>query len=1127
MPQLSASVGFEKSEFLNQRKVLIRWLAVCLVVGVGAVLAGYWAYERARQVEQSRVEMGIMAKTKTERLQEWIGVRTAGVNSQIEFLSEAGVLASWSAAGQPHDFAPLIDVLTKVRSIGNYTDVQLWDPASGAEVCLWGTKLHDSALREAWDKVGASTESVVGNFIVGQEQSIRVPFYARIRKEPGVDAWLLFVGLVDPGGIIFPTLGDWVHPSETGEFLLVNLAGAEVQVVNPSRQSVMATMTLDQEERPAVMAVKGVTGSVEGIDYRGQEVLAYVDRIGNSPWWLVAKKDREEVLGMAHSRVGVVALLLAGLLLFLAILLQVLFWRAARTRFSERLDQTKKAERRFRDAILGAPIPTMMVAEDGEIVEINAAWERLSGHAAADLKHLDDWIDRAFPDQGSEARKHSQGIFSVESAGSADFGCELCTPSGEKRYWSCRSAVTGELPDGRRVVTVFAMDLTASNLAEQKSHDTAEMVKAMFLHARAGLISYAADGRMMMVNPAAAKIVGGTVEEMLTANFTESENWRESGLLDAAQKALRENITVEVDVEIETVSGKKVALVGSFAPIKQGEDRWLFFAFSDELEKRQKDLELQRLLQQQKSFNATLAGEVAMHQRTISKHQLLQQALEAVPSGVVITTPLGIVEWANPAAATLTGYALSELVGQPTKILKSGRHEDKFYHKLWETISNGQAWTGELQNRRKDGSLYWESMVIAPVLSDSNSITHYVAIKRDISEHRKLEEQFQRSQRMESIGMLAGGLSHDLNNVLSPIMMGLELFRMRSTDPKEIARLDMLLKSTERGAGIVRQMLSFARGVDGERAPLDPMRLVKEVSSFLHETIPPSIELTTDVPEVVGMVMADITQMHQVMVNLAVNARDSMPDGGELKILVEEVRISDPLVTLSGLILAEGDYVVFVVRDTGTGISPESLERIFDPFFTTKPRGRGTGLGLSSVHGIVRGHEGAIDVSSELGVGTQFRVYLPRCDRNDGVSPFPEVEKVVEGKQRKVLLVDDEDSVRMVIAMTLEDCGFEVEQAADGQIAKEMFNRNPDAYAAVILDYMMPNANGTEVAQLMKETRPELPIILSSGVLSEKESPDESYEAYRKLGDVVMKKPFSATRLIAVMHDLLDRPDPA
>jgi len=144
------------------------------------------------------------------------------------------------------------------------------------------------------------------------------------------------------------------------------------------------------------------------------------------------------------------------------------------------------------------------------------------------------------------------------------------------------------------------------------------------------------------------------VEEMLTANFTESENWRESGLLDAAQKALRENITVEVDVEIETVSGKKVALVGSFAPIKQGEDRWLFFAFSDELEKRQKDLELQRLLQQQKSFNATLAGEVAMHQRTISKHQLLQQALEAVPSGVVITTPLGIVEWANPAAATLT-----------------------------------------------------------------------------------------------------------------------------------------------------------------------------------------------------------------------------------------------------------------------------------------------------------------------------------------------------------------------------------------------------------------------------------------------------------------------------------------
>ena len=782
-------------------------------------------------------------------------------------------------------------------------------------------------------------------------------------------------------------------------------------------------------------------------------------------------------------------------------------------------------ERRFRDAIDGAPVPAMIIAEDGRILEINRTWLKITGYSTAELKTIDDWIFRAFPDGAVSVRQHFDRTFDSDGGTlSRQFNCEVRTAEGEIRHWTCGTAITGELPDGLRVATTFATDVTAARAAEAEAKDTLEMVNAMFHHAGTGLISYRADGQAIIANPAAAKITGGSIEQLEAMNFNQTESWRKSGLITLAQQALDENLTVSVDVEFETTYGRSVALVGSFVPFKHADEHWLLFAFGDEKVERDAALAVEQHLSQQKSLNAKLEAEVAMHRSTIDRYRLLQRALEAVPSAVVITDPAGTIEWVNPAFSAMTGYGPGEVVGKSTNLLKSGRQDDTFYQKLWETVSNGEAWSGELENRRKDGTTYWESMVIAPVLSESRSITQYVAIKRDITEQRFLEEQYTRAQRMESIGMLAGGLSHDLNNVLSPIMMGLELFKMRSTKQTDIDRLEMLIKSAERGAGIVRQVLTFARGVDGERAPLNPVSLIKEVVSFLTETLPPGIEITTEYGENVRRVMADVTQIHQVLINLAVNARDAMPEGGELSMKVKETSIVKEVVTRSGLRLKPGNYVEFEIGDTGTGIPSEIVDRIFDPFFTTKPRGRGTGLGLSSVHGIVRGHEGAIDLNSVVGKGTQFHLYLPVCQLDEVEAPTAAGTVRPDGTGRVVLIVDDEEPVRMIMALTLEDCGFTVEEAVDGQEAIDKFGADPDRYDVVVLDLLMPRVNGGKVAEVVKGLRPQVPIVLSSGVLSDANAPDESLQTYRSLGDYVMKKPFSASRLLSVVQQALGGP---
>ena len=499
---------------------------------------------------------------------------------------------------------------------------------------------------------------------------------------------------------------------------------------------------------------------------------------------------------------------------------------------------------------------------------------------------------------------------------------------------------------------------------------------------------------------------------------------------------------------------------------------------------------------------------------TEARLHLQGQALEATANVVVITDTNGSIEWVNPAFTRSTGYTFEEAIGRNPRILKSGLQPEATYGELWRTITTGNSWSGELINSRKDGTQYSEEVTITPVRDRTGTITHFVAVKQDITQRKLLEKQLFETQRLEGIGLLASGIAHDLNNILSPILLSIE--QMRATYPGEQPSLDLIDQCARRGADIVRQVLTFSRGMDGTRVPLRIGRLVKEMGHLMSETLPRNIELNYDVSLAEDSVHVDPTQIHQVLLNLAVNARDAMPNGGrlEMKLSRESLGADNPQL---GAGAVPGDYVVISVSDTGTGIPPEILARIFDPFFTTKPRGRGTGLGLSTVHGIVRGHKGFIQVQSKLGTGTTFQVYLPAATVGEVAAQVQTEAPVVTGQGRLVLVADDEEAIRQVTRYVLEKNGFATLVVKNGNQAVEAFHTNQGRIKAVILDRMMPVMGGEEAARRIRQSAPYLPIILSTGLVAEG-SLLESENELRKLGiTAILHKPYDEAALMKML----------
>ncbi|MCI0539305.1 MAG: PAS domain S-box protein [Verrucomicrobiales bacterium] len=640
--------------------------------------------------------------------------------------------------------------------------------------------------------------------------------------------------------------------------------------------------------------------------------------------------------------------------------------------------------------------------------------------------------------------------------------------------------------------------------------------------------------------------------------------------------------------------------------------------------------------------------ERAERQRAEQQVRIQATALEAAANGILITDCEGTILSANSAFCSTAGYTLEEVVGKNPRFLKSGLHDAAFYRAMWDTIKAGRVWRGEVTNRRKDGTLYWEEMTITPVHATGGEITHFIGVRQDISERRaaeealraseerfrqlaeninevfwitdpaqrqmiyispayeiiwgrtcaslyqtpqswidaihpddqprvreairtkrmqgeydeiyrilrpdgslrwirdrafpirnaageiyrvvgtaeditqqhNLEEQFRQAQKMESIGQLAGGVAHDFNNILTVIQghVYLLLSDPALTPPTEEA-VDQISLAAEQAAGLTRQLLTFSRKQTMKRRLLDLNEVVGNMTKMLKRVLGEDISLEVSYASDLPMIDADPGMMEQIVMNLAVNARDAMPSGGQLLLRTARQSIDLDYVQ-SNAQATEGDYICLTVRDTGCGISPEVLPRIFEPFFTTKAVGKGTGLGLAMVYGIVQQHRGWITVESEVGTGTAFRTFLPVATPRENKESDQAAEGEARGGSETILLVEDEGAVRALVRNVLERYGYKVIEAVSGRSASRVWREHRGEIDLLLTDMIMPDGvTGRDLVDDLHSEKPSLPVIYTSGYSAEVVGKDCTLQD----GLNFLQKPYSPHKLVRAVRDVLDQ----
>jgi phosphate/phosphite/phosphonate ABC transporter binding protein len=472
----------------------------------------------------------------------------------------------------------------------------------------------------------------------------------------------------------------------------------------------------------------------------------------------------------------------------------------------------------------------------------------------------------------------------------------------------------------------------------------------------------------------------------------------------------------------------------------------------------------------------------------ITERMLLEQersrlvkAVEYAAESIIITDRDGTIQYVNPAFTKVTGYGREEVLGKNPHILKSGQHDQEFYAEMWDVLSRGESWSGHFVNRKKDGSLLDEDVAISPIVDGAGNIVNYVAVKHDVSERIELEKQLRQAQNMESIGTLAGGIAHDFNNILTAILGYAEIVLAALPEESPLrASQQHVITAGLRAADLVRQILTFSRHGEKKLLPLQPQLVVKEALKLLRSTVPTTIEFKLNIDEGCGAILADPTQIHQVVMNLCTNAYHAMREknGGVLGVVLSSVEL-DSEALQNKIDLQPGSYIRLEVSDSGQGMSTSVLERIFEPYFTTKAPGEGTGLGLSLVHGIVKSMGGGITAYSEIGTGTTFHVYFPRIVYEPCLDASP-VSSLAGGNER-LLVVDDEETLVQLEQHLLESLGYQVTAATTSMEAWQLFKAHPDAFDLIITDMTMPQMSGLELAGKILEVRKDMPVILCTG----------------------------------------------
>jgi PAS domain S-box-containing protein len=749
-----------------------------------------------------------------------------------------------------------------------------------------------------------------------------------------------------------------------------------------------------------------------------------------------------------------------------------------------------ECEERFGNLFSTATTGIGVSTPDGRFLQTNAAYRDMLGYTEEEMRAL-NFASLTHPDDVV----HNLELRDSVLAGERDHFVM------EKRYlkkggdivWA-RVGVSATRAPGGDITTlmVISEDITERKRTVDALRHSEERLRLITNLVPLGIFAKDASGRHIFANPALAEFAGLSVDEILGKDDFDL-------VTDRAQaETYRANDLAVIQ------SGSKMVI----------------------LEEPRTDLSGRtRLLRTIKiPFTVAQTGEPAV--LGVCSDITEQKRTEARFRRLVDSNVQGVFFWNTNGAATGANDAFLRMVGYTREDLDAGRIRwvdmtppelvDQDQRALRELAEKGVCEPYEKEFIRRDGSRV--PIFIGPAMFEDNRDEGFCFVL-DLSERKKLEQQFLRAQRVESIGTLAGGIAHDLNNILAPIMLSVGLLKSESDTPKIRAILKVVADSAQRGADIVGQVLSFARGLEGRRAAVKPSLLFKELENIIKDTFPKDIQISFSVPPDAWTLFGDPTQMHQILLNLCLNARDAMPDGGTLSISAENQILDEHDARLNNRPKAKaGRYVCISVTDSGTGISREIIHRIFEPFFTTKQINKGTGLGLSTVMAIVKSHEGIANVHSEPGKGTTFNIHLPAMEFSAGQPNQTPQIGVPRGNGETILVVDDETSILAITAQTLEHFGYRVLSASDGAEAVAIYADKKHEIALVLTDMMMPIMGGPSLVSVLLRINPAIRIIRSSGLSSDGDGKRSSEAEVKHF----LTKPYTAETLIKTIRAVLD-----
>ncbi|MGD0744043.1 MAG: PAS domain S-box protein [Verrucomicrobiota bacterium] len=749
--------------------------------------------------------------------------------------------------------------------------------------------------------------------------------------------------------------------------------------------------------------------------------------------------------------------------------------------------RTGEEVRRLSRAVEQSPVSIIITDHAGNIEYVNPKFVTVTGYSSGEVIGKNPRILKS----GETPNGEYQRLWETITGGGEWRGEFHNRRKNGELYWELAS-ISPIFDATGRIGHFLAVkeDITARKQAEQQLAETLDFNQKIILEAPAGILVYKASGQCVLANETAARTLSASVPQLLKQEFHQLESWRASGLLKLAQETLAAKSPGHGEFHFTTSFGKEVWLICHFSFFVRGNEPHLLLLFNDVTSRKRAEEQIRE------------------------QAALLDKAQDAI---LVLDLDDRIVFW-NKSAERIYGWSAAEAIGKdPVDLIMGGVISPRYAEAIKAVRERGE-WSGELQETTKNGATVTVQGRCNVICDEQGHPKSRLIINVDITEKKKLEAHFLRAQRMESLGTLAGGIAHDLNNVLTPLLVSVQMLKEKISDADRQRLLEALETNVQRGAGLVKQVLAFGRGVTGERIAIQPKHIARDIRQIVSETFPKSVAFELHSADGLWTIIGDPTQLQQILLNLCVNARDAMPNGGKLSIHMENALLDEAFAGLNPE-ASPGPYVLFKVTDTGTGIPMEIQDKIFDPFFTTKEPGKGTGLGLSTTLGIVKSHGGFINFYSEPGKGSTFKVYLPADPTMAGA------EKVVTGEaglprghNELVMVVDDEEPIRDLAQKVLERFGYRALLAADGNEAVNLYQPRRNEIDVVITDMVMPVMDGPATIAALRAVNPEIKIVGSSGLAL------NGYEAEATKAGVrhFIPKPYTAQTMLHTLHEVLN-----